>query len=222
MALDGASDDLPVPSDFVQELVRLGNARQEMDPVQASVLASRRLAEADPDKHLPLLAVNLYGLSTRMTELGRHAESLAACEEACAIERQVGSPENLARTLTALGARMAAVGRRDDAVTAAWEAVEIHRRQPEGTPGTWRPGFAAALWGYALVCVRVGMADERALSAVDEAIALYEIVAPRGRRRFAWLYGSELRAACVVRANVLEGLGRMKEAAKLRRELDLR
>jgi tetratricopeptide (TPR) repeat protein len=184
-----------------------------------TVLVSRRLVEADPDKHLPLLAVSLYGLSTRMEELGRRTESLAACEEACAIERRVGSPESLARTLTALGARLAAVGRRDDAVTAAREAVEIHRRQPQGAPGTWSPHFAAALWGYAFVCTKAAMTDDRALSAVDEAIALYESVAPRGRRRFAWLYVNELRAAYLVRADVLEALGRVKEAAKLRRQL---
>ena len=193
---------------------------QPVDPAELNVRVYRDLVEADPGAHLPDLALSLYAFSSRLAALGRHAESLAAAEEARAISRRVDDPETLARTLTALGARLAEVGRGDEAVAAASEAVDIQRKlAPEDT---WWAPLAAVLWGYALVCVKAGKPSAHALATVEEAIAIYDKAAQRNRRAFTTLYGGELAAACSVRADLLEALGRTKEAVKLRRKLGRR
>jgi tetratricopeptide (TPR) repeat protein len=181
------------------------------------VAVHRDLAEADPDAHLPDLGLSLYGLSSRLTAMGRHAESLAAAEEACAISRRVGDPVSLTRALTALGARLAAVGRGDEAVGAAAEAIDVQRKVP--SPDTSWPHLAAALWGYAFVSVKAGKLTARALAAAEEAVAIYGTAATRNQTGFSQLYGGELKAASSAQADLLEALGRAKEAAKVRRKL---
>jgi hypothetical protein len=149
--------------------------------------------------------------------MGRHAESLAAAEEACAISRQVGDPIPLTRALTALGTRLAEVGRRDEAVAAAAEAIDVQRKVPP-QDASW-PHLAGALWGYAFVSVKAGKPSTQALTAVEEAIAIYDTAAQRSRTGFTELYGDELTAARSAQADLLEALGRVREAAKLRRKL---
>jgi tetratricopeptide (TPR) repeat protein len=185
-----------------------------------NVKVQRDLEKADPGAHLPDLALSLYAWSSRLTALGRPAESLAAAEEACAISRQVGDPISLTRTLTALGVRLAEVGRGDEAVAAAAEAIDIQRNVPP-REASW-PHLAGALWGYGFVSVKAGKPSAHALAVADEAIAIYDTAARRSRNAFTQLYGGELAAAYSVRADLLEALGRAREAAKLRRKLGRR
>jgi hypothetical protein len=149
----------------------------------------------------------LYGYSKHLAALGRHAESLAAAEESCALYRQVDDPESLARALTALGARLAQVGRCDEAVAAAAEAIDIHENLPPER--TWWAPKAGVLWGYALVCMKAGKPSAKALEAVEQSIAIYDKAAQPNRRAFMEMYGGELGAARSVRADLLDALGRV-------------
>lgn len=193
---------------------------QPVDSAESNVTVYRDLVKADPGAHLPGLALSLYAFSSRLTAMGRHAESLAAADEACVISRRVGDPISLTRTLTALGTRLAEVGRGDEAVAAAAEAIDIQRKVPP--QDAWWPHLAGALWGYGFVSVKAGKPSAYALAVVEEAIAIYDTAARRSRRAFNQLYGGELAAACLVRADLLEALGRIEEAAKLRRKLGRR
>ena len=64
-----------------------GASPEQADPAELNVRVHRDLVKADPGAHLPDLALSLYAFSSRLSALGRHAESLAAAEEACAISR---------------------------------------------------------------------------------------------------------------------------------------
>ncbi len=82
----------------------------------------RGLAKDRPDAFLPDLAASLNNLGTRLRDLGRREDALAAAQEAVDIRRGLAKDRpdaflpNLAMSLNNLGNRLSDLGRREDAL----------------------------------------------------------------------------------------------------------
>jgi hypothetical protein len=66
-------------------VIRLAEAErheQALPPAREAVTIYRRLAEADPDSHLPDLAGALSSLATRLADTDRREQALAPAQEA--------------------------------------------------------------------------------------------------------------------------------------------
>lgn len=63
-------------------------SRRHYPPHQQAADTYRRLAEDNPDRHLPALAKAVANLARRWDELGEHEEAEHAREEAANLRRQ--------------------------------------------------------------------------------------------------------------------------------------
>ena len=104
--------------------------------------STAQLAAARPDAFLPDLATSLNNQSTRLADLGRREEALAAIEEAVTIYRELAEARpdaflpDLATSLNNQSDCLADLGRREEALAAIEEAVTIYRELagPAPTP----------------------------------------------------------------------------------------
>src|ERR1035441_1146182 len=148
-AQDFASDHLPLPLDWLQVLIRAGQADdpallaliEDAMPQQTLVLREKAVEVnqllLERLKRLPGnseqtrsdLARLSNNLSVRLSDLGRREEALAQAEEAVRIRRQLAQawPDaflpNLATSLNNLANRLSALGRREEALAQAEEAL---------------------------------------------------------------------------------------------------
>jgi tetratricopeptide (TPR) repeat protein len=202
-------------------LAHAGRREEALDSTEEAVAIRRRLAEANPAAHLPGLAAALHNLGVGLSEVGRREQALAPTEEAVAIRRRLAEANpaahlpDLAIALNNLGNRLSEVGRREQALAPTEEAVAIHRRLAEANPAAYLPELARGLWGFAWVRAAGGIELRKALSAVQEAIGMYQPLATRQPE----VFGPDLWSTRHTLADVLDGLGRSGEAAALRRRL---
>ncbi|MEU6868252.1 hypothetical protein ABZ924_34330 [Streptomyces sp. NPDC046876] len=111
----------------------------------------RELAEADPGAYLPDLAVSLSNLSTRLGDVGRREEGLAAVEEATSYHRVLAeaNPDAylpaLAASLLNLSVCLSQVGRRKEGLAAIKEATGHYRVLAEANPDAYLPDLATSL-----------------------------------------------------------------------------
>ncbi|MFE3121857.1 tetratricopeptide repeat protein [Streptomyces hydrogenans] len=157
-------------------------ARTTVHLTQAITSHYRALAEADPDAHLPNLAVSLNNLSNHLADAGRRAEGLTAVEEAV---RHYGTlaeanPDahlpNLAMSLNNLSLRLVDAGRPAEALTAIQEAVRHYRTLAKANPDTHLPNLATSLNNLSAVLGDAGRPAE-GLAAVEEAVRIRHTLA---------------------------------------------
>ena len=92
-------------------------------------------------------------LSTRMSDLGRREDALAAVDEAATLYRQLADARpdaflpNLASALNNLSVLLSGLGRREDALAAVEEAVAIRRQLADARPDAFLPNLAGARSG---------------------------------------------------------------------------
>ncbi len=203
---------------------RLGNAglhQQALAPTEEATGIYRGLVEVNPAAYLPDLALSLNNLGIWLSELGRREEALAPAEEATGIYRGLVEVNpaaylpDLARSLNNLGAMLSGLGRREEALAPTEEAVTIRRRLVEVNPAPYLPDLARGLGGFAWVRATVGLELADALTAVQEAIVIYQRLA----EEIPDAFGGDLLSARYTLADILDGLGRHDEAAELRRQI---
>jgi tetratricopeptide (TPR) repeat protein len=189
-------------------LAEVGRRQEALAATEEAVTIHRRLTEANPAAYLPNLAAALNNLGLRLAEVGRRQEALAPTEEAVTIYRRLTETNpaaylpNLAAALNNLGLRLAEVGRRQEALAPTEEAVTIRRRLTETNPAAYLPNLANALWGFAWVRQDIGSETRPALTAADEAAALFDALSQQYPSRFA----DDLRAVQSLRAAIVAQL----------------
>jgi hypothetical protein len=123
---------------------RLWQVRRRSEAVghtRQAVAIRRKLASADPDRHLPGLALSLSNLGRQLAGIDRTSDAIGTTAEAAAIYRAIAVIEpsrylpRLVTTLTRLGTYCARAGKSADAAEASEEAARIGRQMAEASPG---------------------------------------------------------------------------------------
>jgi tetratricopeptide (TPR) repeat protein len=179
---DSMLDLSRVAGDLQNRLGGLGLRHEALTFAIQAVEIRRAFAHADPDRHLPSLAVSLNNLAVRLGGTGDHVEGLSVDEEALAIYRRLArtDPETfepgLAMVLNNLGIALSRLGRLEEALTPAEEAITIYRRLAGVDPGAVEPDLALALNSLGSRLSSLGRWEE-ALTVTGEAVASYRRLA---------------------------------------------
>ncbi|MFE2178262.1 tetratricopeptide repeat protein, partial [Kitasatospora sp. NPDC059462] len=187
-ALDTLTTDPTAPLDTLDTLHDLfPHTSHRLATTAARVAATitqhcRSLAEANPDAHLPGLAMALNNLSNRLGEVGRPAEGLAAAEESVAIRRSLAEANpnthlpGLATALNNLSSRLGVLGRRAEGLVVVEESVGHYRVLAEADPNAHLSGLASALNNLSNWLGILGRRAE-GLAAVEESVAIRRTLA---------------------------------------------
>jgi tetratricopeptide (TPR) repeat protein len=187
---------------------------------EEAVAISRRLAEAEPERMASNLAFTLTNLANRLSDAGRHDESLAVNDEATAIQRRLAEEDSednlpgLAKILNNRSAVLSNLGQYDAALRASQESVRIRRQLVAANRDSYVPGLAASLMNLALRFLDVGRPRDGRQPA-EEAVQFYRALADMRQDAFE----PRLHDALTILAKVLEAMGRKREAAKVRAEM---
>lgn len=182
----------------------------------AAEVAIRLRGMADDAKTVALYS---YGAAVFLSRLERHAEALAAAEEAVNIRRALArtQPEavtsDLAMALNILAICLSQLGRREPALAAITEAITIHRALEQGQSGAVTRNLAKGLHNLALMLSELGRPEE-ALAAAEEAVHRYRGLAKIRPDAFE----SALPMALNNLALRLSELGRREEALAVAEE----
>ncbi|MFF3400428.1 tetratricopeptide repeat protein [Streptomyces sp. NPDC002659] len=202
-------------SNLAKRLADVGRRVEAITAEQQATEIRRRLA-ADDRAYEPDLAGSLSHLAACLADVGRRAEAVTAAEEATEIRRRLAANDpaahepDLAASLFHLGLRLTETGRRPDALTAIEQSLEIRRRLAQDSPAAHEPDLARSLTVLAVLLAR-GNDLSRALSATGEAVELL-----RSHVATMPLVVPSLHAVLGLQAEVLDGLGRQREAQELR------
>ena len=178
---DVTSDRLAAISEAIPEQTQV-LARFAVDVGLRLVADRERQAQANPDAHLPDLAMSLNNLSVRLGEAGRRAEGLAASERAVQVYERLAeaNPDaylpDLAASLNNLSIRLGEAGRRAEGLAVIERAVQIRERLAQANPDAYLPALALSLNNLSL---RLGEAGRRAegLAAIERAVEIRERLA---------------------------------------------
>ena len=109
---------------------------------------NRRRAGTEQDLGMPDLARSLDVLSSRLADVGRYEESLAAIQEAVVVRRELVRTDvedyrpDLAKSLNDLSVRFAELGQREEGLAAIDEAVSMHRQLVDDRGDAFRNDLA--------------------------------------------------------------------------------
>ncbi|MFG1954829.1 tetratricopeptide repeat protein [Micromonospora sp. NPDC048830] len=201
-------------------LSELGRQKKALAPTEEAVTIRRRLAKSNPDAHLPDLAASLNNLGLLLSRLRRDEKALAMTEEAVTIRRRLAesNPDAhlpvLARSLSNLGPRLAILGRHQEALSSAEEAIGLFRRLAEAYPAAHLPELTQSLHAYVLISILTGAKLTKALTAIHQAISLYQLAEQQSKAP-----SEDLWSKYHTLADDLDRSGRPGEAAALRQQL---
>ena len=165
------------------------------------------------EQFLDHLATRVGRLGSRLSNLGRHEDALAATQEAVHIERLLGKMRpnahlpNLATSLNNFGAMLSNLGRREEALAAIQESIDIRRRLIQTQPNAFLPAFAGSLNNFGGMLIKLGR-HEDALAAIQESIDIRRRLAQAQPDAFLPDLASSLNSLSVL----LFDLGRSEEA----------
>jgi tetratricopeptide (TPR) repeat protein len=225
-AQDFASDRQPLPLDWLQLLIRAGQADdlallaqiEAAMPQQTLVLREKALEvnqlllehlkrlPRNSEQTLSQLAGFSNNLSLRLRDLGRREEALAQTLEAVRLHRQLARTRpdafvpDLAMSLDNLANMLSNLGRREEALAQVQEAVGLYHQLARTRPEAFLPGMAISLHNLAKMLSHLGRREE--------AVRLYHQLAQV--RPDAFL--PNLAASLNNLANMLSELGRREEA----------
>ena len=163
---------------------RLSNGglyQDALSATQEAIVIRRRLAQADPAEHEPMLANSLGNLGIDLWTLGRSAEALDAMTEAVRIYRRRAAAEpgayeaDLAAELNNLAGSLVALERYADALAPATEAIAIFRQLASNDSGMLNE-LGSCLRNLAIIRNGLGQPEE-ALTAAREAAENYRRLA---------------------------------------------
>ncbi|MFI1028376.1 SAV_2336 N-terminal domain-related protein [Streptomyces sp. NPDC020951] len=197
----------------------LGRYREALDAIDEAVSLYRSLvdAESDLDAARPGLASALFDLGTVFSTTGRNEEALAATEEAVAHYRHLAETHapRLAAALHNLGLRLAEDERPVAALAAIGEAIALRRHLATTDSDETFPDLARSLRAAAWLRNRERRDLEAALREAEEAVDILL----RFNSQLPAVFDEELHRALTVKAMTLDGLGRPREANRIRRSL---
>jgi tetratricopeptide (TPR) repeat protein len=186
-------------------------------PLNESAGLWRTLVDQNRIVHLGGLAAILNNLGWALLSLDRNEEACRFFEEALVAYRELTQAgfavylSGLAMSLQNIGTCLSAMGRHDEALARTSEAADTYRVIPMDVDLFER---AQVLYAFARVRSVAGADLSSALDAVTESLAIYSLLA-KGNPS---LLGTML-ARHHTFADILEGLGRNEEAAKLRQSI---
>ena len=163
---------------------RLSNGglyRDALSATQEAIVIRRRLAQADPATHEPMLANSLGNLGIDLWTLGLSAEALEAMTEAVTLYRRRADAEpgayeeDLAAELNNLAGSLVALERYRDALAPATEAVAIFRKRATNDSSMMHE-LGSCLRNLAIIRNGLGQLEE-ALAAAQEAVENYRRLA---------------------------------------------
>ncbi|MGH4010806.1 MAG: tetratricopeptide repeat protein [Pseudonocardiaceae bacterium] len=186
--------------------------------VSTRLTQHRLAATTDPAQRARLCAIHGY----RLANAGQREQALAATTEAVEVYRRLAGVNpaafepDLASALNNLGMMLSNLGRREEALAATTEAVEIRRRLAGVNPAAFEPHLARGLWSFAWVRAAGQVELPQALAAAEESVGIYEAL----YRRLPQAFAGDLRGALTTAADVLDGLGRIEDATKVRNRIE--
>ncbi|MFC8849730.1 tetratricopeptide repeat protein, partial [Micromonospora sp. NPDC057141] len=163
-------------------LANAGQRQRALAPAENAVRIRRRLAEVNPNAHLPNLAKSLNTLGALLAMLGRREQALGSVEEATGIYRRLVGANldtylpDLAGSLNNLGTLLAALGQQEQALAPVDEATSIYRRLAEANPDTHLPNLGMSLNNLGSCLSQLGQ-REQALPPAEEATSIYRRLA---------------------------------------------
>jgi hypothetical protein len=191
-ALMDIADELPAQTLALRELA--ADLYQRIADQSRAQLA--RLTEQDADKQRQAtFARSLGNLGSRLSDLGRREEALAASQEALDIIRRLAQSRpnaflpDLAGSLNNTGAMLSNLGRREEALAASKESVDIRRRLAQSRPDAFLPDLARSLGVHSGALAALDRHAEAARAAVDALRMLLPYV-----QRYPETYGALARA----------------------------
>ncbi|HWX62296.1 tetratricopeptide repeat protein [Bradyrhizobium sp.] len=185
-ALIEITDELPLQTVALRELAA-DLALQVVNQLRGRFA---ELTGADADgRREGILAKSLLRLGTRLSDLGRREEALAAGQEAVDIIRRLAHSRpdeflsDLARSLNNLGGLLSYLGRHEEALAASREAVDIYRRLAHSRPDAFLSGLAMSLSNAGIVLSNLRRHEE-ALAASQESVDIRRHLALSGPDTF--------------------------------------
>ncbi|MBF6066124.1 tetratricopeptide repeat protein [Nocardia terpenica] len=173
-------------ADLIERLAdRLSNAGLYSEAASASndgIAIRRRLAEADPATHEPLLVYALGNLGIDLWHVGQSEAALTAMNDAVTISRRLATAEpdayteDLAAALTNLAGSLIALQRYPDALDPAEDAVTHFRQLRERNPGLAHE-LGSALRNLAIILNYHRDRRQDALDKAREAVNIYRELA---------------------------------------------
>jgi tetratricopeptide (TPR) repeat protein len=194
---------------------RLSNGglyQDALSAAQEAIAIRRRLSQADPAEHEPMLANSLGNLGIDLWTLGRSAEALEAMKEAVAVYRRRARAEpgayeeDLAAELNNLAGSLVALERYADALAPATEAVALFGQRATGDSGLLNE-IGSCLRNLAIIRNGLGQLEE-ALAAAEEAVDNYRRLARIQPETYEVEFADSLRSL----GNRLSRLERYDEA----------
>lgn len=160
----------------------------------------------------------MNNLGNLLAWLGRWQEAVEPAGQAVGLYRSLaatnpaGYQSEFAAALNNLGNLLAGLGRWQEAMESTEESVAVRRRLAEANPVDYLPDLARGLWGFAGVRVAAALRLNEALVAIEESVRIYQGLAEHLREALV----ADLRGSLGMQAEVLDALGRAREADEIR------
>ena len=232
-AQDFASDHQPLPLDWLQILIRAGQADdsallaqiESAMPHQTLVLREKALEvnqlllerlkrlPANSEQTRSELAALLNNLSLRLSALGRREDALAQAQEALRLHRQLAHARpdaflpGLAMSLNTQANMLSHLGRREEALAQALEAVRLNRHLAQARPNAFLLNLVTSLNTLGNMLGDLGRWEE-ALAQAQEVVCINRELAQARPNAFL----PDLAGALNNLANRLSDLGRQEDA----------
>lgn len=198
-------------------LIDTGRQEEALTATQEAIAIRRSLTAANPPRHELDLAVSLSNLGAVLLLLDRQNEALPPVDESVTIRRRIAAANptaqpGLAMALGNRGAILKRLGRHEEALSDLDECVAIFRQSAQTNQSAYEPYLARALQMAALARLSLRTELPDALTAAEEAAAIYKRHARLSPARFT----ARLRSAMNTYADALDTFGRAEEAAVVR------
>ncbi len=216
-----------------------GNIPDALKAIQEAVDIYRRLAQWNPDRFEPDLAMSLNNLSSRLSNSGNFPGALKAIQEAVDIRRRLAqsNPERfepvLANSLNNLSNGLSNSGNIPGSLQAIQESVDIHRRLAQINPDRFEPDLAGSLNNLSNRLSNSGNIPD-ALQAIQESVDIYRRLAQANPDRFEpdlamslnnlsnrLSDSGDIPGALIVIREAVDSYGRLVQANPARFEPDL-
>ncbi|MFG2586529.1 tetratricopeptide repeat protein, partial [Streptomyces malaysiensis] len=181
--------------------------------LKTAILVHRPLAEKEPDRYLPALAVALHNLGRhQLRNDERPDDAITSLRESCGVFRELSQNNifhvpQLALILNNLGSALYQIDRHEEALAPSLECVELYRRLEKGNPSEFRPDLGAALSNLGRRLEKLSRRGE-ALAAFEEALEVFRRLAADDPDRHL----SPLADTLTRVSDLLSAAGRLEDA----------
>jgi len=217
----------PILNNLSNRLSDAGDWQAALAAIREATDIRRRLAEANPARFEPDLALSLNNLSNRLSDTGDWLAALTAIREAADIYRRLAKANparfepDLALSLNNLSNRLGDAGDWSAALMAIREAGDIYRRLSDANPARFERHLALNLNNLSNQLGHAGDGPA-ALAAIHESADIYRRLAAANPARFEpdlAMSLNNLSNRLSEAGDVPAALTAIREAADIRRRL---